>query len=135
MNTCDPVNHAELRTELQALELRLRAELEQRLNRQTMQLAMLFVAALGVAVAILKWIPLARLTRLAQFSLSDRRRLQICATYHLYTAHANVVVRMVILQAAGALKVFSQTAQFLKAFEAEACNRNITPPPSSFSIR
>ena len=46
-----------MRTELQALELRLRAELEQRLNRQTMQLAMIFVAVLGVAVAILKWIP------------------------------------------------------------------------------
>ena len=57
MNNCDLVNQAGLRTELQALELRLRAELEQRLNRQTMQLAMLFVAALGVAVAILKWIP------------------------------------------------------------------------------
>ncbi len=46
-----------MRTELQALELRLRAELVQCLNRQTMQLAMLFVVALGVAVAILKWIP------------------------------------------------------------------------------
>ena len=46
-----------MRTELQALELRLRAELEQRLNHQTIQLAMLFVAALGVAVAVLKWIP------------------------------------------------------------------------------
>ena len=51
------VSQTSMRTELQALELRLRAELEQRLNRQTMQLAMLFVAALGVAVAILKWIP------------------------------------------------------------------------------
>ena len=51
------VSQTGMRTELQALELRLRAELEQRLNRQTMQLAMLFVAALGVAVAILKWIP------------------------------------------------------------------------------
>ena len=51
------VNRTGLRTELQALELRLRAELVQCLNRQTMQLAMLFVVALGVAVAILKWIP------------------------------------------------------------------------------
>lgn len=48
------VKQAGLRTELQALELRLRAELEQRLNRQKMQLAVLFVAALGVALAILK---------------------------------------------------------------------------------
>ena len=46
-----------MRTELQALELRLRAELKQRISRQTIQLAMLFVAALGVAVAVLKWIP------------------------------------------------------------------------------
>ena len=46
-----------LRTELQALELCLRAVLQQRLSCQTMQLAMPFVAALGVAVAILKRIP------------------------------------------------------------------------------
>ena len=57
MKNCDLVSQTGLRTELQALELRLRAELEQRLNRQTMQLAMIFVAALGVAVAILKWLP------------------------------------------------------------------------------
>ena len=51
------VSQTRMRTELQALELRLRAELKQRISRQTIQLAMLFVAALGVAVAVLKWIP------------------------------------------------------------------------------
>ena len=51
------VSQTGMRTELQALELRLRAELKQRISRQTIQLAMLFVAALGVAVAVLKWIP------------------------------------------------------------------------------
>lgn len=44
---------AEFRTELKDLELRL----EQRLNRQTIQLAGLAIAAGGVAVAILKWFP------------------------------------------------------------------------------
>ena len=44
---------AEFRSELKDLELRL----EQRLNRQTIQLAGLAIAAGGVAVAILKWFP------------------------------------------------------------------------------
>ena len=53
------VSQTGMRTDLQALELRLRAELAQRISRPTIQLAMLFVAALGVAVAILKWVPYA----------------------------------------------------------------------------
>ena len=44
---------ADFKTELKDLELRL----EQRLNRQTIQLAGLAIAAGGVAVAILKWFP------------------------------------------------------------------------------
>ena len=44
---------ADFKTELKDLELRL----EQRLNRQTIQLAGLAIAAGGVVVAILKWFP------------------------------------------------------------------------------
>lgn len=44
---------AEFISELKDLELRL----EQRLNRQTIQLAGLAIAAGGVVVAILKWFP------------------------------------------------------------------------------
>lgn len=44
---------AEFRSELKDLDLRL----EQRLNRQTIQLAGLAIAAGGVVVAILKWFP------------------------------------------------------------------------------
>ena len=51
------VNWIGLRTELQALELCLRAVLQQRLNCQTMQLTMLVVAAFSVAIAILRWVP------------------------------------------------------------------------------